>query len=204
MVAAYLQKALDLPPERVIATGTALDSARLQHIIGRELNYNITPTSLHSAYMLGEHGDSCIPAWSHVMIESKPLDELQKEHPDKYPNFDRNKVNDEIHKRAFVIINGKHSTDYGISVAATEIIKAIFHNEHKVLPCSVLLQGQYGEHDIYASVPVVLGARGVEDILELKLTPEEKEGFHKSCEIMRTYVKRAEELLSLTKYKAGL
>lgn len=191
VVAAYLQKALSIPARRVICTGTCLDSARLQALIARELKQNVTPASLKSAMLLGEHGDSCVVAWSHVMVGNKPLDQLQRENPQRYPPFDRNAIQEEAHRRGYHVLTGKGSTEFGIATAATEIIKAILHNEQKVLPCSVLLSGQYGQHNVFASVPVVVGARGVEDIIELELAKGEREGFNRSCDIIRSYIKQA-------------
>ncbi|EPY20295.1 hypothetical protein AGDE_14751 [Angomonas deanei] len=141
--------------------------------------------------MIGEHGDSCVVAWSHVMVGNKPLDQLQQEHPDRYPSFDRQAMQTAVHRRGFDVLSGKGSTEFGIAAAATEVIKAILHNENKVLPCSVLLDGQYGEKEVFASVPVVVGAAGVVEVLELHLTPEEKEGFHRSCDVIRSYIDKA-------------
>lgn len=198
VVAAYMQKALALPAERVICTGTCLDSARLQALLSRELKFDVHPASMHSAYMLGEHGDSCIVAWSRVQIGNKPLDQLQKECPERFPSFDRAALQEEVHRRGYHVLSGKGSTEFGIATACAEIIKTVFHNEMKVLPCSVLLQGQYGEKDVFASVPVMIGARGVEYIVELELTAEEKAGFHQSCDIIRSFIKKADDILPIS------
>ncbi|KPI84449.1 L-lactate dehydrogenase [Leptomonas seymouri] len=191
VVAAYVQKALNLPPRRVICTGTCLDSARLQAILHRELKGNVSPASMHSAMMIGEHGESGIVAWSNVRVCSKSLDELQKENPVRYPSFDRDAVQDEVRKRGHHVLLGKGSTEFGIGMAAATIIKSVFHNDKCLLPCSVYLDGQYGEKGVFASVPVVIGANGVEDIIELELTPEERAGFRNSCSTIRTAIDEA-------------
>ncbi|KAK7199961.1 NAD-dependent dehydrogenase [Novymonas esmeraldas] len=191
VVAAYMQRALNLPPKRVICTGTCLDSARLQALLARELKHNVSPASMQSAVMLGEHGDSCIVAWSNVRVGSKSLDQLQRENPERYPSFDRAALQEEVHRRGYHVLCGKGSTEFGIGTTAATIIKSIFHNEQRVLPCSVLLNGEYGEREVFASVPVVLGAAGVEDIIELDLTEEERAGFHHSCDIIRAFLQKA-------------
>lgn len=191
VVAAYMQKALNLPPKRVICTGTCLDSARLQALLHRELKGSVSPASMQSAMMLGEHGDSCIVAWSNVRVGNKSLDQLQKENPARYPSFDRDAIQDEVHKRGYHVLLGKGSTEFGIGTAAATIIHSVFHNDQRVLPCSVYLDGEYGEKGLFASVPVVIGANGVEDIIELELTPEEKAGFHNSCDVIRSFIQKA-------------
>ncbi|KPA80215.1 L-lactate dehydrogenase [Leptomonas pyrrhocoris] len=190
-IATYMMKALDLPPQRVICTGTCLDSARLQALLHRELKGNVSPASMQSAMMLGEHGDSSIVAWSNVRVGSKSLDQLQKENPERYPSFDRAALQDEARKRGYDVLLGKGSTEFGICTAAATIIKSVFHNDQRVLPCSVYLDGEYGEKGLFASVPVVIGANGVEDIIELELTPEEKAGFHHSCDVIRSCIQKA-------------
>ena len=83
------------------------------------------------------------------------------------------------------ILNGKGSTEFGIGTAIAEVTRAIFADEKRVLPISVLLQGEYGQQDVYASVPAVLGINGVEEIIELHMTREEKEEFDSSCQVMK-------------------
>lgn len=187
VVAAYMQRALGLPPKRVICTGTCLDSARLQALLTRELKNNVSPASMQTAMMLGEHGDSCIVAWSNVRIGNK----LQRENPERYPSFDRDALQDEVHRRGYHVLIGKGSTEFGIGTAAATIIKSVFHNDRRVLPCSVMLNGEYGESGLFASVPVVIGAAGVEDIIELELTEQEKAGFHHSCDVIRSFIDKA-------------
>lgn len=88
-------------------------------------------------------------------------------------------------------MEGKGSTEFGISTCCVEIIRAIFHDEHKILPCSVYLDGEYGQEPIFASVPAMLGKDGVEDIIEIHLTDEEMERFNASTKLMREYLERA-------------
>ena len=92
------------------------------------------------------------------------------------------------------VLAGKGSTEFGIASATTELIRAVFHDEKKVLPCSCYLDGQYGEAGIFASTPAVIGKDGIEDILELQITEEELTLFKASCSIIREHATKAESM----------
>jgi L-lactate dehydrogenase len=194
VVAAYIQQKLQYPRHRILSTGTALDSARLQRLLAE--NVHISRRSF-SAYMLGEHGDSCIVPWSHIRIGGTALDELQAKYPLRYPRFDREKMADNVHLGGSIVQAGKGSTEFGIASATVEIIRAVFHHEQKILSCSVLLNGEYNEYAVFASVPIVLGKNGIEDIIELTLSEQEQTGFHQSCEIIRDYIRQSGIVMSL-------
>ena len=84
----------------------------------------------------------------------------------------------------WTILRGKGCTEFGIGASAAEVVRAIFYNENRVLSVSVLLNGQYDQHDVYASVPAIVGRDGIAHIIELHLTPEEQEKFDASCRTM--------------------
>lgn len=92
------------------------------------------------------------------------------------------------------VLAGKGSTEFGIASATTELIRAVFHDEKKVLPCSCYLNGQYGEEGIFASTPAVIGKDGIEDVFELQLTNEELALFKASCAVIREHVAKAEAM----------
>ena len=94
----------------------------------------------------------------------------------------------------YLVLIGKGSTEFGIAASVTEIIRAYFHDEQKVLPLSCKLEGEYSEHNVFASVPAIIGKNGIDEILELHLTPSEQEAFHNSCERIREYIKLAQTL----------
>ncbi len=185
VVAAYIQRELQYPKHKILSTGTALDSARFHRLLSEQ--FPISHRSL-TAYMLGEHGDSSMAPWSHVQINGKPLDQLQREQPESYPSFDREKMVQSVHEGGSIVQDGKGSTEFGIGSAAADIIRAIFHNEHRILPCSVLLNGEYGEYNVFASVPVMLSRQGIEQIIEYALTEKEAQEFHHSCNIIREFM----------------
>lgn len=182
VVTHYIQNQLNYPPERIISTSTTLDSARLRRAISEVIG--IDQKSIY-AYVLGEHGESQMVPWSSVTIAGKPILELIKEKPEKYGNLNLKKVAAEGKAGGWHILSGKGSTEFGIGTAIAEVTKAIFADEKRVLPISVLLQGEYGQQDVYASVPAVLGINGVEEIIELHMNREEKEEFDSSCQAMK-------------------
>lgn len=184
----YIQNQLSYDYKKIISTSTTLDSARLRRAISEEIN--IDQKSIY-AYSLGEHGESQMVAWSTVTIAGKPLLELIKEKPEKYGKLDLNKIAEKGKKGGWEVLGGKGSTEFGIGTSLSEVVKAIICNEHRVLPVSVYLNGEYGQKDVYASVPAVLGKDGVEEIIELNMTEEEKKLFDNSCKIMSENYKLA-------------
>ncbi len=182
VVAHYVQNQLGYLKEKVISTSTTLDSARLRRAISQEIG--IDQKSIY-AYALGEHGESQMVAWSTVTIAGKPILELIKEKPEKYGKLNLQAIAEEGKAGGWHILGGKGSTEFGIGTAIAEVTRAILAGEKRVLPISVLLDGEYGQHDVYASVPAVLGINGVEEIIELNMSREEKEKFNQSCKTMR-------------------
>ena len=136
------------------------------------------------AYALGEHGESQMVPWSAVTIGGKPLDQLRQERPDTYGALDLKAIAAAGKAGGWRIMEGKNCTEFGIGVSIAEVVRAVFHDEDRILPISVLLDGQYGQHDVYASVPARLNREGVADIIQLNLTEEEQKEFAVSCKTM--------------------
>ena len=177
----YIQNTLNWAPERIFSTSTTLDSARLRRAIAQETG--IDQKSI-TAYALGEHGESQMVAWSAVTIAGKPLSQWREEYPDTFGRLDLDALADAGREGGWTILRGKGCTEFGIGASAAEVVRAIFYNENRVLSVSVLLDGQYGQHDVYASVPAIVGRDGIAHIIELHLTPEEQEKFDASCRTM--------------------
>ncbi len=188
IIAEYLQHLLDWPKDRIIGSGTALDSARLQMQLATQLGVNRRSVT---AYLLGEHGDSSIIPWSHVLVAGKPVDELLSENPGEYKMDSHADVLEKVHRGGYFENDGKGCTEFGVASATAELIRAIFHDEHKILPCSVYLDNLYGVRDTFASVPVKVGANGIEDIIEIHLTQEEQQEFESSIQILKEHYARA-------------
>ena len=177
----YLQHELDWPPRRILSTSTTLDSARLCRALSEATG--VDRRSIQ-AYALGEHGESQMVAWSAVTIGGKPLAQLRAERPDTYGKLDLEAIAADGRAGGWVVLGGKGSTEFGIAASIAEVVRAIVHDEDRILPVSVLLDGEYGQHGVYASVPARLNADGVADVIELALTPEEQERFAASCRTM--------------------
>ena len=181
VVTHYIQHTLHWAPERIFSTSTTLDSARLRRAIAREIG--IDQKSI-TAYALGEHGESQMVAWSAVTIAGKPLSQWRAEHPNTFGKLDLDALADAGREGGWTILRGKGCTEFGIGASAADVIRAIFYNENRILSVSVLLNGLYGQHDVYASVPAIVGRDGIAEIIELHLTPEEQEKFDASCKTM--------------------
>lgn len=182
VVTHYIQKKLNWDSARIFSTSTTLDSARLRRAISVATGFD--QKSIY-AYALGEHGESQMVAWSTVTVAGKPILELMKEQPEKYGSLDLAELARLGKAGGWTILGGKGSTEFGIGAAIAEVVRAVFADENRVLPISVLLNGQYGEKDVYASVPAKLNASGVAEIIELKMTAEELKLFSASCKTMR-------------------
>jgi L-lactate dehydrogenase len=181
VVATVTQADAGFDPARVIGTGTALDSARLKTALARAVHAD--PHAV-SAYMVGEHGDHQVAVWSHATVGGVSLDELAAADPERF-TFDRDAVEHQARRNAYVTYAGKGCTEYAIAAAASRLVSALFNDEQTVLPCSSLLTGQYGESGIYASLPCLVGRNGVEKVLEPKLDEREEAGFHEACAAIR-------------------
>lgn len=191
VIADYVRKQTAFPKNKVFSTGTTLDSSRLKRILSRKLN--LSSKSIN-AYSLGEHGASQMIPWSHVSIAGKPLLELMAEKPERYGKLDLDEILEETRFSAYTILKGKGSTEFGISSGTIDIVRAIFHDENRILPLSCYLEGEYGQSGLYISVPVVVGKDGLGEIIELNLTPDEKSLFDQSCDVIREYIDIADSL----------
>jgi len=164
-----------LPKERVIGSGTILDSARFRYLVGKE--FDTAPLSVHG-YIIGEHGDSQFPVWSSVNIAGTPVAKRLSEER-------KEAIAVEVRDAAYEIIKAKGATYYGIAMGLIRITKAILRNEHVVLPVGALVEGEYGHHDVFIGIPSVITRYGVKKIVELSLTEDEKEKLTKSVQTLK-------------------
>jgi len=170
VIAQYLQYRLDWPKNQIFSTGTALDSARLQMQLSARLDIN--RRSIH-AYMLGEHGDSCVIPWSQILVAGRPVKDLLAEKDDGSRRYSIQDIEDAVRGAGAFENQSKGGSVYGVASAAAEMIRAIYHNEHKVIPCSIALDDVWGVTGGFASVPVQIGENGVEDVIDMPITDEE-------------------------------
>jgi malate dehydrogenase len=177
-VMAYVtMKATGFPRERVIGMGGVLDSARFRTFIALEMGVCVENIN---AFVLGGHGDTMVPLPRYSSIAGIPITELMtKEQIDRLVTRTRNGGAE------IVSLLKTGSAYYAPSVSALEMMEAILLDKKKILPCSAYLTGEYGVQNVFAGVPVKLGARGVEKVIEIKLSADEKAAFMKSVEAVR-------------------
>lgn len=187
MIAYHVYKISGLPKSHIIGTGTSVDSARLKNFIGDLLN--VDPRSVQG-YSMGEHGDSQMVPWSHVTVGGKSFYEILKDNKDRVGDVDLDKLVLETARAGWEVYNRKGTTYYGIATAAVGIIKAIMYNENKIIPVSTLLDGEYGERDVFCGVPAVLNADGVKEVVEIHMRDDELDKFKKSVALIREYTKK--------------
>lgn len=187
MIAYHVYKISGLPKSHIIGTGTSLDSARLKNFIGDLLN--VDPRSVQG-YSMGEHGDSQMVPWSHVTVGGKSFYEILEDNRERVGYVDLDKLVLETARAGWEVYNRKGTTYYAIATAAVGIIKAIINDENKIIPVSTLLEGEYGENDVFCGVPAVLNADGVKEVLEIHMTDEELVKFKKSVSLIRQYIQK--------------
>ncbi|WP_100332598.1 L-lactate dehydrogenase [Bacillus xiapuensis] len=164
-----------LPKERVIGSGTVLDSARFRYLLSKE--FDTAPTSVHG-YIIGEHGDSQLPVWSSANISGTPIaSQLSEERKEE--------ISSQVRNAAYQIIDSKGATYYGIAMGLARITRAILRNEHVILPVGALLEGENGHSDVYMGVPAVINRSGVKKIVELSLDDSEKEKLAQSVQTLK-------------------
>ena len=187
IISYYVYKLSGLPKNKVIGTGTSIDSARLKNFIA-EL-FNVDPRSVQG-YSMGEHGDSQMVPWSHVYIGGKPFSKVIEDNKERAGNINLDELVLDTARAGWEVYNRKGTTYYAIASATVGIIKAIMNNENKIIPVSTLLEGEYGEYDVFTSVPVVLNNEGVKEVVEIEMTKEELTKFKNSNKIIKEYIKK--------------
>lgn len=165
-----VQKFSGLPKHRVIGSGTSLDSARFRRSLAKIID--VDARDVH-AYIIGEHGDTQFPVWSHANVGGLQIYEWVKKQPDITEERLIDLVSD-VRDAAYKIIERKGSTHYGIAIALARITKAIFDDENAIFPLSVALDGAYGEEDVYIGSPAVINREGIRQVIEIPLNDVEK------------------------------
>ena len=167
------------PPERVIGTGTVLDTARLKYLLGRYLK--VDTRNVH-AFIIGEHGDSELAVWSSANISGVDLMDFCKLQGEAWDPAALHRIYENVRDAAYEIIAGKGATYYGIGMAVLRIVEAIVRDEHSVLPVSTMISGHYDLSGLCLSIPSIIGKNGVERVLDIPLDPAEKKSLLESAE----------------------
>lgn len=182
------QKVSGLPKNRVIGSGTILDTARLRYMISEYLN--ISTNNMH-AYILGEHGDSSFVPWTHAYVGCKNLLELLEEKGKDLS--DLHDIYTQVQQAGYEIVNRKKSTYYGIGLSLNRLIHAVLDDENVILTVSAYQNNEYGQEGLYIGVPAIINRQGIAEIVKLDLNEVDQAKFDHSCttlkEILDTTVK---------------
>ena len=179
-------------PWRVIGSGTVLDSLRFKAMIANHVK--VDARDVH-AWVLGEHGDSEVPAWSVTRIGGLPIEEFCRACGDCAPGLEdrlRERFDREVRDAAYEIIRGKGATSHGVAVAVRRIAEAVLRDEHSVLTVSTRLHGECGIDGVALSLPCVVGSVGVERVLPLALDSREQEALKRSADAIRAVAMESE------------
>lgn len=174
------------PKERVLGSGTVLDSARFRYLLSEHLN--IASKSVH-AMIIGEHGDSELPVWSGANISGIDIQDFCELKGFFNHKSSMEKIYRQVRDSAYEIIERKGATYYGVAMAVGRIAESIIRDEHSVLPISSLMEGEYGLSDLCISVPTLVSGKGAEQVLEIPLSRMEREQLKKSADELKDVLK---------------
>lgn len=176
----------DWPRGQVLGSGTVLDSARFRYLLSQHCDIDVH--NVH-AYVLGEHGDSEVAAWSMTHIGGMPIDDYCPV-CGKCDDWigERHKIEEAVRKSAYHIIDYKGATYFGVGMALVRIVGAILRNERSVLTVSTILEGEYGLQDVSLGVSSIISWKGVESIIEAKLAAGEMDALSKSASVIRAAI----------------
>lgn len=174
------------PSNRVIGSGTVLDTGRFKYLLGEHLD--VDSRSVH-AFIIGEHGDSELAAWSNARIGGLKVNDFCELRGHFNHEQSMKKIFEDVRNSAYEIIERKHATYYGIAMAVKRICEAIVRNEKSILPVSSLMTGEYGLNDVVLSIPAVVGETGVQKVIPIELNDEELAKLKDSANILKDIAK---------------
>ena len=174
------QKVSGLPTERVIGSGTILDTGRLRYMMSEYLD--VSSSNMH-AYIMGEHGDSSFVPWTHAYVGSKSLLELLDEKGK--PLSDLHDIYTNVQQAAYEIINRKKATFYGIGLSLNRLVHAVLDDENAILTVSAYQEGEYQQKGLYIGVPAVVNREGIREVIRLKLNEVDQAKFDSSCRTLK-------------------
>jgi len=186
-----LQQRSGLPPEKVVGMAGVLDSARFKHFLAREFNVSVDDVT---AFVLGGHGDTMVPLTRYSTVAGIPIPDLIKMGWSTQEKIDAICARTANGGGEIVKLLEKGSAFYAPAASAIAMAESFLKDKKRVLPCAALLRGEYGLDNLYIGVPVVIGAGGVERIVEVQFTPEEKSAFDKSCDAVKKLIEDFKKL----------
>lgn len=174
-----------LPENRVIGSGTVLDTARLKYALGEHLS--VDSRSVHS-FIIGEHGDSEIAAWSSTNVSGIPLNDFCEMRGHFNHEASMEEIANRVKNSAYEIIAKKHATYYGIAMSVKRICECIMRDEKSILPISTIMHGEYGIENIALSMPAIVGVNGVETHVPISLNEEEAQKLKESADALKKVI----------------
>src|SRR4051812_22465456 len=187
-----LQKSSGLPHQRVVGMAGVLDSARFRYFLADEFNVSVEDVT---AFVLGGHGDTMVPLTRYSTVAGIPVPDLIKMGWTTQARIDAIVERTANGGGEIVKLLERGSAFYAPAASAIAMAEAFLKDKKRVLPCAAWLTGQYGMNELYVGVPVIIGAGGVEKIVEIQLNPQEKAAFDKSCAAVRELVDAAKKLI---------
>jgi L-lactate dehydrogenase len=184
-LAASFAAEFGVPHTRVFGSGTTLDTARLRALVGR--HFDVDARHVHG-YVVGEHGDSEVIAWSQITIAGLGLNEFAKVHGTPLTEADRSQIDEQVRRAAQHIISGKGATYYGIGSAVAHIVDVLLHDRRAILSVCSRINDVPDYEDVTLSLPQIVGGNGVLATIPLKLAPEETSALQRSAAILREAV----------------
>ncbi len=178
-----------LPEAKVIGSGTVLDTARLRYMLGEHVD--VDPRDVH-AYVMGEHGDSELVAWSSATVAGVPLSEFCELHGHYQHREAEVRIAEDVKNSAYTIIEKKHATYYGVAMAVRRICTAVMRDEDCVLPVSSLMVGEYGLSDLCISMPTIVGRNGVVARVPVSINDDEEKELQKSAEALKAIIEKVD------------
>ncbi|OPJ62453.1 L-lactate dehydrogenase [Clostridium oryzae] len=176
------------PKERVIGSGTVLDTSRLRYKLSE--HFKIDTRNIHT-YIMGEHGDSEIATWSTTKIAGMDIEDYCNNSCQKCEESLKKDTLDGVKNAAYEVISKKGATYYAVALAIKRIVESILRNENSILTVSTLLQGEYGISDMYLGVPSIVGVDGVEKVIEIPLSDSERNKLFESAATLKKTLNEA-------------
>lgn len=170
------------PKERVIGSGTVLDTSRFRYLLGE--HFNIDVRNVHT-YILGEHGDSEIAAWSLTNVAGISVEDYCNNICKGCDGNFKKRIPEEVKNAAYEVLDRKGYTSYAIALAVRRIVEAIIRDEDSILTVSTLLNGEYGIDDIYMGIPSIIGETGIKKVLQVKLSDDEEKQLIESAKVLK-------------------
>ena len=185
-ILAYITYKLSgFPKERVIGSGTVLDTSRLKYVLGKY--FNVNNNNIHG-YVIGEHGDSEVVTWSRARIGAGEFDDFAKQLNFEWDDEIKKVIENDVKNAAYEIISRKKATYFAVGLAINRIVEAIFRNENSILTVSSLFEGQYGIDDMYLAIPTIVNANGAVKVIEIELSNKEETKLKESAKILKGHL----------------